>query len=65
VAVIRVRNCDEVVYVPSITYVWKAARPDNPRVGDDIGFYVLTTAVSGLALLSSRKRRCKGKSGVI
>jgi hypothetical protein len=65
ISALRVRNCDEVVYVPPITYVWKPAKKDNPRVGDNIGIYVLTMALSGAALLRQRKRRCKGKSGVV
>ena len=53
---VRVRDCDEVVYVPPITYVWKQAVADNPRVGDGIGIAALVLLLSG-GLLAGKKRR--------
>lgn len=52
--VLRVRNCDEVVDVPPINYVWKQAKDDNPRVGDHIGLWVLLCALSGGVLFKRR-----------
>lgn len=55
--VIRVRNCDEVVYVPPIHYVWKPAKDDNPRVGDSIGIWFGAFALSSALLLKKRRRK--------
>lgn len=55
--VIRVRNCDEVVYVPPVSYVWKQPEASNPRVGDDIGLWLGALAFSGSLLLKKRRRK--------
>lgn len=55
--VLRVRNCDEVVDVPPINYVWKQAKDDNPRVGDSIGLYVAVFVLSGALLWKIRRRK--------
>ena len=48
--VLRVRNCDEVVYVPPATYV-------NPKTGDGLPLAVTGMALSAVALLHLRKRK--------
>lgn len=57
VSAVRVRNCEEVVYVPPLTYFWKPAKADNPRSGDTIGRFVAAMAVSGVWLFLLKKRR--------
>ena len=57
VSVVRVRNCDEVVYVPVIRYFWEPAAPDNPRVGDGIGLWVLCALLSAVAIPLPGKKR--------
>ena len=57
VSVVRVRNCDEVVYVPVIRYIWEPAAPDNPRVGDSIGIWVLAMFLSAAVIPLLSKRR--------
>lgn len=61
VSVVRVRNCDEVVHVPVIQYYWEPAQPDNPRVGDSIGFWILAMLLSAAFLYKIRlcKPHCK------
>ena len=56
-SVVRVRNCDEVVYVPVIRCFWEPTVPDNPRVGDGIGFWVLCALLSAAAIPLLGKRR--------
>jgi hypothetical protein len=60
-SVVRVRNCDEVVHVPVIRYYWEPAKADNPRVGDGIGFWLLSLLLSAafLCKLGLCKPRCK------
>ena len=60
-SVVRVRNCDEVVYVPVIRYYWEPTVPDNPRVGDGLGIWVLTMllCVAFLWKLRLCKPHCK------
>lgn len=48
--VLRVRNCDEVVYVPPNII---------PKTGDDIAFAMITMALSGGTLRMLRKKRKK------
>lgn len=48
--VLRVRNCDEVVYVPPNII---------PKTGDDIAFAMITMALSGGSLLRLRKKKTK------
>jgi hypothetical protein len=48
--VLRVRNCDEVVYVPPNII---------PKTGDDIAFAMITMALSGGILLRLRKKKTK------
>ena len=55
-SVVRVRNCDEVVYVPVIRYFWEPTVPDNPRVGDRIGVWVLCALFTAAAVSLLRKR---------
>lgn len=57
ISAVRVRNCDEVVYVPPIAYYWKPAKPDNPRVGDDVGIWVAVMCLSGGLLVRKRKKK--------
>lgn len=57
VSVVRVRNCDEVVHVPVIQYYWEPCQPDNPRVGDGIGFWILAMLLS--AALFCKLGLCK------
>ena len=57
VSVVRVRNCDEVVYVPPLSYVWKQAQADNPRVGDAAGLWMIALILSAACLLSMRRKR--------
>ena len=57
VSVLRVRNCDEVVYVPRLQYYWEPAKADNPAVGDEIGFWMLTLILSAVTIPILRKRR--------
>ena len=56
-SVVRVRNCDEVVYVPVIRYYWEPTVPDNPRVGDGIGLWMLCALFSAAVLPLLRKHR--------
>lgn len=49
--VIRVRNCEEVVYVPPLNYVF------NPDTGDGVNLWIAVLALSGTALLMDWKRR--------
>lgn len=49
-SVVRVRNCDEVVYVPVLQYYWEPCQPDNPQVGDGIGFWILAMLLSAAFL---------------
>lgn len=61
--VLRVRNCDEVVDVPPINYVWKQAKEDNPRVGDSIGLWMILFALSGgIAIMQLKKASPGGKA---
>ena len=55
--VLRVRNCEEVVYVPPVQYVWKPARDDNPRVGDSIGLSIAACILSGRLLWKKRRKK--------
>lgn len=48
--VIRVRNCDEVVYVPPNTYV-------NPKTGDPLPLSAAAMVISGTLLLLLQKRK--------
>lgn len=57
VAVVRVRNCDEVVHVPVIRYYWEPSIPDNPRVGDRIGLWLTMLTLSGLCFLCLPKKK--------
>ena len=57
VSVVRVRNCDEVVYVPVIRYYWEPAAADNPRVGDDVGIWTLCALFCAVAIPFFRKKR--------
>ena len=61
VSVVRVRNCDEVVHVPVIRYYWEPCQPDNPRVGDGIGFWIFALFLSAAFLRKSGlcKPHCK------
>lgn len=57
VAVVRVRNCDEVVHVPVIRYYWEPALPDNPRVGDPMGLWLTTLMLSAGFLTCLRRKK--------
>lgn len=57
VSVLRVRNCDEVVYVPPLRYYWEPHKADNPPVGDSIGFWIFALLLS--ATLLRKMRLCK------
>ena len=46
--VLRVRNCDEVVYVPPVV---------NPKTGDDVHFAQTAMVLSGSVLLLPKKRK--------
>ena len=48
--VIRVRNCEEVVWVPPRTYV-------NPRTGDPIVFALISLTLAGFSLILLKKRK--------
>ena len=56
-SVVRVRNCDEVVYVPVIRYFWEPTVPDNPRVGDRIGVWVLSALFTAADVSLLRRKR--------
>ena len=55
-SVVRVRNCDEVVYVPVIRYIWEPRKSDNPRVGDGIHLWLAAMFLSAALLPLLRKR---------
>ena len=57
VSVLRVRNCDEVVYVPALKYFWEPKKVDNPAVGDEIGGWMIALLFSAVAISILRKRR--------
>lgn len=57
VSVLRVRNCDEVVYVPPLNYVWEPRKGDNPPVGDGIGCWMIALIFSAVAIPILCKRR--------
>lgn len=61
VSVVRVHDCDEVVHVPVIRYYWEPSVPDNPRVGDSIGFRLLSLLLSAafLCIIRLCKPHCK------
>ena len=56
-SVVRVRNCDEVVYVPVIRYYWEPTVPDSPRVGDGIGLWMLSALFCGAGVSLLRRKR--------
>lgn len=60
--VLRVRNCDEVIYVPSLPYTSDAGAEgdaSNPKTGDGLlpGLAVLAVCVAGLLLAVPKKRK--------
>jgi len=56
IPVIRVRNCEEVVWVPPIP---RPGSKDNPYTGDPIGIWAATLCVSvfGILLVSRRQKK--------
>ena len=59
---LRVRNCDEVVYVPSLPYTGETeAATDNPKTGDELLSWLgtLPVPVAAWLLLKPRPRRKK------
>lgn len=59
--VLRVRNCDEVVYVPSLPYTTDTPEADasNPKTGDALlpGLGVMAVCIGGLLLAVPWKRK--------
>lgn len=58
IPVLRVRNCEEVVWVPSISH---PGEMDNPYTGDSIGFavFILSLSVWSLISLYAQKRKLR------
>ena len=57
IPVIRVRNCEEVVWVPPVPHPDAKERTRNPYTGDRVGIWATSLTISGLSLHHIRRRK--------